>query len=39
VLTTVATSALRLTETLVIPFRRVPICTTRAAALGDIKWR
>ena len=28
-----------LTETLVIPFRRVPLCTARAAALGDIKSR
>jgi hypothetical protein len=34
VLTTVVTQARRLSETLVIPFRRVPICTARAAAFG-----
>jgi len=39
VLTTVVTPAPRNTETLVIPFRRVPISTARAAALGDIKSR
>ena len=39
VLTAVVTPASRLTETLGIPFRRLPICTARAAALGDIKSR
>jgi hypothetical protein len=37
VLTAVVTPTPR--ETLVIPFRRVLICTPRAAAFGDIKSR